>query len=73
VLFIYSNLTFVSIHDQGSGLGGMQTQLSSVEISKKFEVTSKTQNTASSFCKVKPSGFGFLPTRIRFDPTYYEK
>lgn len=55
----------------------MQTQFSSMEISKKeevkVEVTSKMQNSASSFCKDMPSGFGFLPTWIRFDPTYYEK
>jgi hypothetical protein len=35
------------------------------------EKTASSQGVASSFGKHVPSGFGFLPTATRFDPTYF--
>ena len=49
----------------------MQSQFSSMTVSK-VEVTAAGQNPASSFCNSMPKGFGFLPTSVRFDPTYSE-
>lgn len=47
-----------------------QTSISSA--SKKVEVTLKGQKSASTFCTSPPTGFGFLPISVRFDPTYYK-
>jgi hypothetical protein len=36
----------------------------------KVQVTTKCQNAASTFCDRMANGLGFLPTCVRFDPTY---
>lgn len=43
-----------------------------MSISRNVEVTEKCQKSASTFCNSKPTGFGFLPTSVRFDPTHYK-
>eukprot|EP01040_Poterioochromonas_malhamensis_P014756 gene14756-16385_t len=36
-----------------------------------YQITSKGQYTASSFCNHLPTGFGYLPLLTRFDPTQF--
>eukprot|EP01036_Dinobryon_divergens_P035104 gene35104-45441_t len=49
----------------------LSLSIEKLSISDKRQITPKCQNSASSFCKRVPAGFGYLPMLTRFDPSRF--
>jgi hypothetical protein len=60
-----------SLRDDKKSFGAeIESESAYQELTYKVEMTNCNQGPSSSFCTTYPEGFGFLPSYVRYDPTY---